>query len=259
MEHHADRIAAGDKRREPRDQFLRAQPRDIQMDRHLGEQPELFGPVLARQHREAELDQRAPRVRGAAVPGRREDRLDRVAEQLLQPFAPRRDVILMGFPRVSETFIASELLRVERAGVPVRLFVIKPVEERERGMRHPVVDAIAATPDYLPDPAPLTAPLHRWRRRHLRPFLPAIRRVGGGSRVSLNRTLGLLAALAGRPLDVRRHERESGDVTDTGADISRARDELGFEPATSVEDGLRRELEWTQSRVWATDRLAALG
>ena len=36
----------------------------------------------------------------------------------------------MGFPRVSETFIASELLRVERAGVPVRLFVIKPVEER---------------------------------------------------------------------------------------------------------------------------------
>ena len=32
----------------------------------------------------------------------------------------------MGFPRVSETFIASELLRVERAGVPVRLFVIKP-------------------------------------------------------------------------------------------------------------------------------------
>ena len=35
--------------------------------------------------------------------------------------------VLMGFPRVSETFIASELHRVERAGVRVRLFVIKPV------------------------------------------------------------------------------------------------------------------------------------
>ncbi len=58
----------------------------------------------------------------------------------------------MGFPRVSETFIASELLRVERAGVPVRLFVIKPVEERERAMRHPVIDAIAAEPVHLPDP-----------------------------------------------------------------------------------------------------------
>ena len=52
--------------------------------------------------------------------------------------------VLMGFPRVSETFIASELLRVEQAGVPLRLFVVKPVEERERELRHPVVDAIRA-------------------------------------------------------------------------------------------------------------------
>ena len=50
----------------------------------------------------------------------------------------------MGFPRVSETFIASEVHRVEQAGVPLRLFVVKPVEERERGLRHPVVDAIRA-------------------------------------------------------------------------------------------------------------------
>ena len=82
----------------------------------------------------------------------------------------------MGFPRVSETFIASELLRVERAGVPVRLFVIKPVEERERGLRHPVVDAIGADPVHLPDSQSLTAPLHRWRPAHLRPFAGAIRR-----------------------------------------------------------------------------------
>ena len=84
--------------------------------------------------------------------------------------------VLMGFPRVSETFIASELHRVERAGVSVRLFVLKPVEERERGLRHPVIDAIAAEPQYLPDTTSLTAPLHRWRPRHLRPFAPALRR-----------------------------------------------------------------------------------
>jgi glycosyltransferase involved in cell wall biosynthesis len=84
--------------------------------------------------------------------------------------------VLMGFPRVSETFIASELHRVERAGVSVRLFVLKPVEERERELRHPVVDAIAAEPQYLPDTTSLTAPLHRWRPRHLKPFLPALRR-----------------------------------------------------------------------------------
>jgi glycosyltransferase involved in cell wall biosynthesis len=84
--------------------------------------------------------------------------------------------VLMGFPRVSETFIASELHRVERAGVSVRLFVLKPVEERERGMRHGVVDAIVAEPQYLPDTTSLTAPLHHWRPRHLRPFMPALRR-----------------------------------------------------------------------------------
>ena len=91
--------------------------------------------------------------------------------------APHLGYVLMGYPRVSETFIASELLRVERAGVPVRLFVIKPVEAREHGLRHPVVDAIRAEPVRLPDPSSLTAPLHRWRPAHLRPFAPAIRRV----------------------------------------------------------------------------------
>src|SRR4051795_2765551 len=89
---------------------------------------------------------------------------------------PRIGYVLMGFPRVSETFIASEVLRVERAGVPLRLFVVKPVEERERGLRHPVGEAIQARPERLPDASALTAPLHRWRPEHLRPFLPALRR-----------------------------------------------------------------------------------
>src|SRR3954449_12849593 len=82
----------------------------------------------------------------------------------------------MGFPRVSETFIASEIHRVEQAGVPLRLFVIKPIEEREQGHDHPVLDAIVARPEYLPDPKGLTKPLHLWRRRDLREFAPALRR-----------------------------------------------------------------------------------
>src|ERR671915_965197 len=98
--------------------------------------------------------------------------------------------VLMGYPRVSETFIASELHRVELAGVRVRLFVLKPVEEKERDLRHPVNDAIAAEPRYLPDTSSLTAPLHRWRPRHLKPFLPALRRV------ARRRPLGLARATA---------------------------------------------------------------
>ena len=72
--------------------------------------------------------------------------------------------------------------------------------------------------------------------------------IGGGSRVSLAATLELLAAIAGRPLDVRRHERESGDVQDTGADITRAAAALGFAPATDLPAGLRAEFEWVLER-----------
>src|SRR4051794_39716177 len=82
----------------------------------------------------------------------------------------------MGFPRVSETFIASEIHRVEQAGVPLRLFVIKPIEEREQGHDHPVLDAILARPEYLPDPKGLTKPLHLWRWNDVREFMPALRR-----------------------------------------------------------------------------------
>ena len=61
-----------------------------------------------------------------------------------------------------------------RAGRACRCgcIVIKPVEEREQGHDHPVLDAIRATPEYLPDPQGLTKPLHLWRYRR-RPRVPA--------------------------------------------------------------------------------------
>jgi UDP-glucuronate 4-epimerase len=78
--------------------------------------------------------------------------------------------------------------------------------------------------------------------------------VGGGSRASLIDVLGLLEDLAGRPLDVRRRGRESGDVMHTGADIEGAREALGFDPATTLAEGLRAELEWVRSRVVSPSR-----
>ena len=82
--------------------------------------------------------------------------------------------------------------------------------------------------------------------------------IGGGDRVSLNRALELLAAAAGRPLDVRRQARETGDVLHTGADIARARAELGFDPATGLEAGLRAELDWLARAEPAGRRAAGL-
>jgi UDP-glucuronate 4-epimerase len=74
--------------------------------------------------------------------------------------------------------------------------------------------------------------------------------VGGGSRVSLKRALEMLAALSGRPLDLRCEPREHGDVTDTGADVTRARRELGYAPTTPLGAGLLAEYDWLAARWW---------
>lgn len=82
--------------------------------------------------------------------------------------------------------------------------------------------------------------------------------VGGGGSVSVNRALQTLAAVAGRPLDVRHSERQEGDVADTGADTSRAREELGFDPSTTLRDGLAAEFEWVRERLARPRRVRSL-
>jgi UDP-glucuronate 4-epimerase len=81
--------------------------------------------------------------------------------------------------------------------------------------------------------------------------------VGGGARTSLAGAVERLAAVAGRPLEVRRYGREDGDVTHTGADIALARKELGFVPATGLEAGLHAELAWVQANAGGVRRTAA--
>lgn len=72
--------------------------------------------------------------------------------------------------------------------------------------------------------------------------------VGGGSRISVNRVLALLESISGRKARIRHLENQKGDVRDTFADTSRARDALGFRPSVTIEEGLRQEVEWL-SRV----------
>ena len=83
----------------------------------------------------------------------------------------------------------------------------------------------------------------RRRRRRRRSAPPATApgaggrayNVGGGAPVSLNAALEQLAAIAGPPARrPPRASRESGDVLHTAADGSRAREELGFAPATTL-------------------------
>jgi glycosyltransferase involved in cell wall biosynthesis len=82
--------------------------------------------------------------------------------------------VLKGWPRISELFIASEIYRLEQAGLPLRLYVLKPRDEDET---HPVVDRIHAEPDYLPATTSLSnTTMVAWLRENLGPFVPALRR-----------------------------------------------------------------------------------
>jgi UDP-glucose 4-epimerase len=73
--------------------------------------------------------------------------------------------------------------------------------------------------------------------------------IGGGSRVSVNQVLDIIASLAGRPLNIVREDAQKGDVRDTYADTSLARADLGFAPAVSLEQGLEAEYRWLSNLV----------
>lgn len=86
--------------------------------------------------------------------------------------------VLKAYPRLSETYIHSEIYRLEKLGLRLRLYAIKPPEFTEDAMRHPVVDRIRAVPVYLPPVTSVSSvSLAAWLRANLRPFLAPLARV----------------------------------------------------------------------------------
>jgi UDP-glucuronate 4-epimerase len=68
--------------------------------------------------------------------------------------------------------------------------------------------------------------------------------LGGGSSVTVNHVLDLLAETSGMELKRRHVERQPGDHRRAGASITRARIQLGWEPRTSLRDGLAAQWRW---------------
>jgi UDP-glucose 4-epimerase len=72
----------------------------------------------------------------------------------------------------------------------------------------------------------------------------AVLNLGGGSRISLSGALDVLGEVMERDIRVEHLDAQPGDVTDTWASVTRARDAIGFEPKVGLADGLRAEAEW---------------
>jgi UDP-glucuronate 4-epimerase len=77
--------------------------------------------------------------------------------------------------------------------------------------------------------------------------------VAGGSSTTLARVIETIEALAGRSIELERHDVQAGDVERTGGSIERARQLLGWTPRVSLEDGLAMQLAWHRQRGSATE------
>ena len=67
--------------------------------------------------------------------------------------------------------------------------------------------------------------------------------VAAGSPESVNRLTDLIGEIVGQAPEKRYAERRPGDIPDSWADVSAARDVLGFEPSVALEEGLRLTAE----------------
>lgn len=61
--------------------------------------------------------------------------------------SPTLGMVLKGYPRISETFIANEIYRLEQLGLPVHIFSMRHPREN---FSHTIIDHIQARVDYLP-------------------------------------------------------------------------------------------------------------
>jgi nucleoside-diphosphate-sugar epimerase len=68
--------------------------------------------------------------------------------------------------------------------------------------------------------------------------------VAVGGRISINELCSTIASLLGSTMTPEHTPPRAGDVRDSQADITKAREILGYVPIVTFEEGLRRTLEW---------------
>ncbi len=68
--------------------------------------------------------------------------------------------------------------------------------------------------------------------------------IGTGHSISLNQTMELFRRISGKALQAQLEAPREGDIRDSLADISRAKESLGYEPEVFFEEGLQRTYEW---------------
>jgi UDP-glucuronate 4-epimerase len=83
--------------------------------------------------------------------------------------------------------------------------------------------------------------------RHHRGY--EIYNLGESRTTPLRELIGLIEKTLGKKADIETLESQPGDVSTTYADISKARQRLGYDPHFPLEEGIRRFVQWYQSET----------
>ncbi len=73
--------------------------------------------------------------------------------------------------------------------------------------------------------------------------------IARGERISINRLLEMICNIAGRDVSPEHREPRKGDIRDSLADISKAKERIGYSPEYDIEKGLRETVDWFRART----------
>ena len=105
-----------------------------------------------------------------------------------------------------------------------------------------IVEGVIRTLDRVPGPDPAYDPLAPTPASSLAPY--RVYNIGNHQPVQLLRYLEVLEDCLGRKAEKRLLPMQPGDVPETEADVEALRRDTGYSPATPIETGVRRFVEW---------------
>ncbi|MBD2447625.1 NAD-dependent epimerase/dehydratase family protein [Nostoc sp. FACHB-152] len=71
--------------------------------------------------------------------------------------------------------------------------------------------------------------------------------IGGGSRVVLAEVLETMSEIVGKPINKNYIDKAMGDARHTAADVTKAKQILGYDPQISLPEGLSQEWQWVKA------------
>lgn len=72
--------------------------------------------------------------------------------------------------------------------------------------------------------------------------------IAKGERISLNTLIGKINSLLGKDVKPNYNEPREGDILHSLADISKAREKIGYSPEYSIDEGLKKTIKWFEEK-----------